>query len=71
MIKYSAKFRNILLFAPAILLVGVILVLGWLNHRDFERSVINAESRELLIIAKSASQDIEKNKNCSIFERNR
>ncbi len=59
MIKYSAKFRNILLFAPAILLVGVILVLGWLNHRDFERSVINAELRELLIIAKSTSHDIE------------
>ncbi|MDD5595110.1 MAG: hypothetical protein PHY94_02575, partial [Candidatus Omnitrophica bacterium] len=36
-----------------------ILVLGWINHRDFDRSVINTELRELLIIAKSASHDIE------------
>lgn len=35
-------------------------MLGWVNHRDFKRSVINAELRELLIIAKSASHDIER-----------
>lgn len=58
-IKYITKFRNILLFTLAILLAGIILTLGWINHRDFERSVINAELRELLIIAKSASHDIE------------
>ncbi|MDD5595433.1 MAG: hypothetical protein PHY94_04200, partial [Candidatus Omnitrophica bacterium] len=58
-IKYVAKFRNILLLALAILLAGIILVLGWINHRDFDRSVINTELRELLIIAKSASHDIE------------
>ena len=58
-IKYITKLRNILLFTSAILLSGIILTLGWINHRDFERSVINAELRELLIIAKSASHDIE------------
>jgi hypothetical protein len=57
--KQIVRFRNILLFTSAILLSGVILILGWVNHRDFERSIINAESRELLIIAKSASHDIE------------
>ncbi len=48
-----------MLFTAVILLAGIILTLGWVNHRDFERSVINAELRELLIIAKSASHDIE------------
>lgn len=43
----------------AILLPAIIIFLGWINHRDFDRSVINAELRELLIIAKSASYDIE------------
>ena len=57
--KHITKFRNISLFTSVILLVGIIIILGWLNHRDFERSVINAELRELLIIAKSASHDIE------------
>lgn len=57
-IKHITKLRNILLFTLAILLAGVILILGWVNHRDFERSVINAELRELLIIAKSAGHDI-------------
>jgi len=58
-IKQIRKLRNILLFTSVILLVSVILILGWVNHRDFERSVINAELRELLVIAKSASHDIE------------
>jgi len=58
-IKCITKFRNILLFTTVILLAGIILIFGWINHRDFERSVINAELRELLIIAKSASYDIE------------
>jgi hypothetical protein len=57
--KYSSGLKNIFLIIIAILLAGVILMLGWINHRDFERSVINAELRELLIIAKSASHDIE------------
>ncbi|MGA2774909.1 MAG: hypothetical protein ABSE81_02460 [Candidatus Omnitrophota bacterium] len=63
MIKRIARqvisFRNALLFTLAVLFVGSILTLGWINHFDFERSVINAELRELLIIAKSASHDIE------------
>ncbi|PIP19644.1 MAG: hypothetical protein COX41_01770 [Candidatus Omnitrophica bacterium CG23_combo_of_CG06-09_8_20_14_all_41_10] len=60
MFKYiPLNARYILLFISAILLVGVILMLGWVNHRDFKRSVINAELRELLVIAKSASHDIE------------
>ena len=53
------KFRYILLFISFILLIGIILTFGWINHLDFERSVINSELRELLIIAKSASHDIE------------
>jgi len=57
--KRIAKFRSFLLFISAILLSGIILALGWINHFDFERSVINAELRELLVIAKSASHDIE------------
>jgi len=60
MFKYiPLKFRYILLYTSGILLIGIILTLGWINHFDFERSVINAELRELLIIAKSASHDIE------------
>jgi len=58
-IRRIVKFRNILLLSSAILLSGVILVLGWINHRDFDRSIINAELRELLVIAKSAGHDIE------------
>ncbi|MFH0856076.1 MAG: hypothetical protein V1869_06205 [Candidatus Omnitrophota bacterium] len=58
-IRYTPRQRNILLFSLFILLGGIILALGWVNHRDFERSVIKAELRELLIIAKSVSQDIE------------
>jgi len=57
--KQVIRFKNIILFVLAVLLTGSILALGWINHFDFERSVINAESRELLIIAKSASHDIE------------
>jgi hypothetical protein len=58
-IRSMPEFRNIWLFALLISLVAVILTLGWINHRDFERSVISSELRELLIIAKSASHDIE------------
>jgi len=36
-------------------------MLGWINHFDFERSIINAEARELLVVTKSASHDIENN----------
>jgi hypothetical protein len=54
-----ARFRNTLLYVSAVLLVSIIFVTGWLNHFDFERSIINAELRELLVIAKSASHDIE------------
>lgn len=57
--KKITKCRDIFLFTSVILLSGIILILGWVNHRDFERSVINAELRELLVIAKSASHDIE------------
>lgn len=57
--KQIDRFRNILLSALAILFMGSILTLGWINHFDFERSVIKAELRELLIIATSASHDIE------------
>jgi hypothetical protein len=59
--NHIIKFRFVLLAILAILLAGIILTLGWINHFDFERSVINAELRELLIIAKSASHDIENN----------
>jgi len=57
--KQMSRFRNSILSALAVLFVGSIVTLGWLNHFDFERSVINAELRELLIIAKSAGHDIE------------
>ena len=53
------KFRFIVLVILAVLLAGFILTLGWINHLDFERSVINAELRELLVIAKSVGHDIE------------
>ncbi|MFA5275385.1 MAG: hypothetical protein WC417_00620 [Candidatus Omnitrophota bacterium] len=58
MFKNFSKFKYILLFILAILLTGAILVLGWINHADFERSVINAELRELQVIAKSAGEGI-------------
>ncbi len=54
-----SKLQNTLLFICATLLLGIIITLGWINHFDFERSVVNAELRELLIIAKSAGHDIE------------
>jgi hypothetical protein len=58
-IRFAAKFRNIWLFSLLIPLIAIILTLGWINHHDFERSVISSELHELLIIAKSASHDIE------------
>jgi hypothetical protein len=57
--KHIAQFRYVFLFASAVLLVSIILALGWINHFDFKRSVINAELKELMIIAKSTSRDIE------------
>lgn len=57
--EHIAKFRNTLLIVSPILLIGIFLTLGWISHRDFERSVISAELRELLVIAKSTSHDIE------------
>jgi len=61
LIKYLAKFGNIPLYCLTIILAGIIIILGWLNHLDFERSIIKVELRELLIIAKSASNGIEGN----------
>jgi len=57
--KKLRNLRNLLLIICFISVVCVIITLGWVNHVDFERSVINAELRELEIIAKSASHDIE------------
>lgn len=57
--KRIANFRHILLLTLTILLLGIILILGWINHFDFKRSVINAELRELMILSKSTSRDIE------------
>lgn len=58
-LKRITEFQSILLVISGTLLIGIIIALGWISHLDFERSVINAELRELLIIAKSAGHDIE------------
>jgi hypothetical protein len=57
--RHIAQYKYILLFTSAVFLLGIIVALGCVNHFDFKRSVISAELRELLILAKSTSRDIE------------
>ncbi|MDD4899052.1 MAG: hypothetical protein PHT31_02105 [Candidatus Omnitrophica bacterium] len=57
--RHIKKLKNLLQVVFISFALCAIVILGWVNHIDFERSVINAELRELEIIAKSASHDIE------------
>ena len=57
--EYGDSLKYSLLIFLAVLFAAGILYLGWLNHLDFEHSVVKAELRELQILAKSAAQGIQ------------
>jgi hypothetical protein len=59
MVKVAPAIKKVFLFSAVILLPAAIIWMGWVNHFDFESSIVNDEKRELLIFAKLISHGID------------
>lgn len=58
--KISSGIKNLFLGMILLLILTVIIFLGWLNHKDFIKTIITEQKEELLLLARAEAQSLEK-----------
>lgn len=56
----KGRVKSIIPYVSFVLVLGIIGYLAWLNHNDFEKTIIKQVQSQLLITALSEAQSIEK-----------